>query len=601
MPHLKTYLHVSDLHFTGGWQRNMFDPWAQYVWGLPGLIGHTLPMLRYLQSAFSRLVKVDPATELIVTGDLTAFGATKQFRDADDYLGKASKKPPFLGLNRPGWASLSVPGNHDFWSGVACTGWGYTNGEVRKRYPLDAWVTPRQQGVLLSPQDLVELQDSMAAAPSPEDSMDLEQAKSALAELETSQRRLLEGWLTRYPYSERDLAREMGMSRYRLRQRLVEAIGLASLRLASLRLAVPTGGDDIDRRVAEALWRDKLTADEVAARLGVTRQQVRNAYARNQRRIVQSITSSPAEPVRARSPVMSEESIHALISKIFSDVPLEQVVPEVTRQAAALVQYLVDTDNAVAGRWQSLPVERLACVYEAISRGMGIAEGFEPPLSEMDSLFIAHENDRHDVGRAFAEALVPALPDGLFPLLRACGARLRLAPRQVSEALYREPDVIVGGSPARALAAFGLTPSHIVVAADAVAMLVERAIDAEYLPREQKLIFLRNRSGNENLQPTVRSLADEASGKSLSRADITTEICAVASVEESTGEVLLDWLVDSGSFVKSLFSGFTAEWARENVLLRPMTSPCQENMANLYVRWSNSRQTHDAVRGLSWA
>jgi hypothetical protein len=132
-------------------------------------------------------------------------------------------------------------------------------------------------------------------------------------------------------------------------------------------------------------------------------------------------------------------------------------------------------------------------------------------------------------------------------------------------------------------------------------MLIERAIDAEYLPREQKLIFLRNRSGNENRQPIVRSLPDEASGKSLSRADITTEICAIASVEETTGEVLLDWLVDSASFVKSLFSGFTTEWARENVLLRPMTSPCQENMAYLYVRWSSYRQTHDAGRGLSWA
>lgn len=137
---------------------------------------------------------------------------------------------------------------------------------------------------------------------------------------------------------------------------------------------------------------------------------------------------------------------------------------------------------------------------------MAVAEGFEPQLNDDDSLFIAHENDRRAVGYAFAEALVPALPEGLFPLLRACEARLRLARRQVNEALHREPDVIVGGSSARALAAFGLTPSHVVVAADAVAMLIERAIDAEYLPREQKLIFLRNRSGNENRQPIVRSL-----------------------------------------------------------------------------------------------
>ena len=142
MRHLKTYLQVSDLHFTGGWQQKLFDPWAQHVPGLPGLVGHTAPMLRYLQSAFTRLVKAEPGTELIVTGDLTAFGAPKQFQEADDYLGKVSTQPPYLGLNRPGWASLSVPGNHDFWSGVACVGWGFTNGEVRERYPEDAWITP---------------------------------------------------------------------------------------------------------------------------------------------------------------------------------------------------------------------------------------------------------------------------------------------------------------------------------------------------------------------------------------------------------------------------------------------------------------------------
>src|SRR6185312_1181227 len=130
MSYLKTYLQISDLHFTGGLHRALFDPWAQHVWGLPGLVGHTLPALRYLQSAFTSFVKSDPGTELIVTGDLTAFGAPSQFQDADKYLGSVDKWSPFLGLNRPGWETLSVPGNHDFWSGVALTGWGFTNSEV---------------------------------------------------------------------------------------------------------------------------------------------------------------------------------------------------------------------------------------------------------------------------------------------------------------------------------------------------------------------------------------------------------------------------------------------------------------------------------------
>jgi calcineurin-like phosphoesterase family protein len=142
MRHLKTYLQVSDLHFTGGLHEKWFDPWAQHVPGLRGFVGHTVSVLRSLQATFIRLSENEPGLELIVTGDLTAFGAASQFSAADHFFGGYSITFPFLGLHRPEWATLSVPGNHDFWSGVACTGWSFTNAEVRKRYPLDAWATP---------------------------------------------------------------------------------------------------------------------------------------------------------------------------------------------------------------------------------------------------------------------------------------------------------------------------------------------------------------------------------------------------------------------------------------------------------------------------
>jgi hypothetical protein len=135
-------MQISDLHFTGEWHGKAFDPWAHHVPGLAGLVGHTKPLLRYVQDAFERLLESDPTTEIIVTGDLTAFGAAEQFEAADAYLGGVIEESPDLGLNRPNWASLSVPGNHDFWSGATCLGWGFTNRSVRVRYPLDAWVTP---------------------------------------------------------------------------------------------------------------------------------------------------------------------------------------------------------------------------------------------------------------------------------------------------------------------------------------------------------------------------------------------------------------------------------------------------------------------------
>lgn len=139
---LKTYLQVSDLHFVDPVQRLLYDPWARHVPLLSGFVGHAKAPLRYLQLAFRRLLYTNPKTDLIVTGDLTAYGATNQFKAADAYLGTAGTYPEFLGLNRPQWSALSVPGNHDFWPGIGFVSLGWTNREVGRRYPLNASITP---------------------------------------------------------------------------------------------------------------------------------------------------------------------------------------------------------------------------------------------------------------------------------------------------------------------------------------------------------------------------------------------------------------------------------------------------------------------------
>ena len=141
MKRLKTYLQVTDLHFVGHMQGHIFDPWARYVPGLHGFVGHHKTPLRYLLRAFRNLLKSEPDTELVVTGDLTACGATSQFKAADAYLGTAGTYPKFLGLNRPQWSALSVPGNHDFWPGIALLPIGFSNSEVRRRYPSDEGIT----------------------------------------------------------------------------------------------------------------------------------------------------------------------------------------------------------------------------------------------------------------------------------------------------------------------------------------------------------------------------------------------------------------------------------------------------------------------------
>lgn len=138
---LRTYIHVSDLHFGTPGLRNTVDPWLRYVPLLNGYVGEDPAALRYLSASVAALRRAEPNAELIVTGDLTAFGANMQFDRADEYLGLAGTFPLFLGLNFPHWRDLAVPGNHDHWPGIPFVSLGGNRAAVRARFPTH-YVSP---------------------------------------------------------------------------------------------------------------------------------------------------------------------------------------------------------------------------------------------------------------------------------------------------------------------------------------------------------------------------------------------------------------------------------------------------------------------------
>lgn len=141
MNRLKTYLQISDLHFDGPLQQSAVHPWARYVPLLKGYVGHSQGALGYLTKAFKELRRAEPDVELIVTGDLTAYGKVSQFQLADSFLSTAGQRPSFLGLNAPGWMTLAIPGNHDHWPGNLFP-LGTPNSEVSRRFPNDSTVMP---------------------------------------------------------------------------------------------------------------------------------------------------------------------------------------------------------------------------------------------------------------------------------------------------------------------------------------------------------------------------------------------------------------------------------------------------------------------------
>jgi 3',5'-cyclic AMP phosphodiesterase CpdA len=122
---LATFVHVSDLHF-GNVDPNSVDKDAVAVAlgavGGPifdGLLGHSHRSLVRLEQLWAKLKDEEDAA-LIVTGDLTAFGAISQFQSATTYLADILGRPTVvnpIGLRHTRWNHTSVPGNHDHWPG----------------------------------------------------------------------------------------------------------------------------------------------------------------------------------------------------------------------------------------------------------------------------------------------------------------------------------------------------------------------------------------------------------------------------------------------------------------------------------------------------
>lgn len=143
----------------------------------------------------------------------------------------------------------------------------------------------RLQGSLTDPQELNRMGDEdepLAEEPQPSDPGQL--FDRILKHLPEEDRALLSEYIRSGRSPERALARTHGISRYKLREKLIEALGRFAVFLQQ-----PTGIPDRDWRVASALWHDQRSTSEAARVLGLTESQVRNSQKRNQKYLVEAV------------------------------------------------------------------------------------------------------------------------------------------------------------------------------------------------------------------------------------------------------------------------------------------------------------------------
>jgi hypothetical protein len=425
----------------------------------------------------------------------------------------------------------------------------------------------RWRDSLLSPEHLSQRIDEREDELSPHTdnawlSPDLVVMRSALSELPRSEKELLLCYLDGREGSERKLASRFSLTRYALRLKLSDA-------LAQIAVKVGERGalTNPEWRFALALWRDKRTIREAAHIFNRPVGEVQEMRMNLFRNLVNSVHSSSDQG----SDAAGGASTHAwlLLEAVLRPHPGPEAFHALREHAALVLAYLEHPSaGALFQKYEAeLSAEKLADIYAALGSEEVIDE---TEVNIRDALLRASESEDSDVGSAFREVLVPALPDHLTNFAGRVFLGAPTVEPEIREALLSDISVKHGGPVAAELASFGLTPVTILAGSQGVADLARRFCVAEKIQIGQKLVLDR---GGTRTHSGVLPILD----RDLSIREVTL----VTELPTPTSERLFDWLANVSSYTNHLFNGFDAElWGDELRLQRT-----DETVENLFERW----------------
>ncbi len=176
-----------------------------------------------------------------------------------------------------------------------------------------------------------------ADAPGPEEQAEVRETirtvREALSGLDPRQRAVLEDFLRGDKTGERDLAKRHGVSRYALRETLVDALGRVAAELGRI-----GGRDSLDGRIVAALWREGGTVRDVAARVGVSAAEVQAARRRCGLGLMNALRGG-AVAETGRGTVMTKDPLGLLKLAILS-ADRKELLDEVRQGAKAILEAL---------------------------------------------------------------------------------------------------------------------------------------------------------------------------------------------------------------------------------------------------------------------
>jgi RNA polymerase sigma factor (sigma-70 family) len=408
-------------------------------------------------------------------------------------------------------------------------------------------IEPEQLDLLSSEAD----EDEEAYVP-PEDSKQV--VREALSHLPLREREILSRYLYSKPHAERILAKKFSLSRYRLRQILVGALGQVMVRLDK-----PTRMLERDWKVAVALWRDKRSLDETSAYLGLTIHQVREANSRNVHLLAEALKYyHPRRSGQLRRNTMKSQqnsnSPHDLLEEALKSPGNTDLLEQVRDRADEVLVALENSESFGLSEDEMRAVDPLwvAEVYQAMSTAVGQSDE-ESEASK--ALFHAHQEEEASVGVAFKETLMAGLPERLQNI----GRWFYLVPQvdvEERRELIEEPSVQAGMPYSEQLIPYGVTPLTVFYATEAVSSLLDRLMRYEMLDINASVVLGVNKvevEGHDNALLSIDLLVDE--------------IEKVSECSERAAHALYAWSVGAAQYKPFLFSGFKASPREEGVSL----------------------------------
>ncbi len=424
--------------------------------------------------------------------------------------------------------------------------------------------------------------------------------REVLLTLAPRDRDVLYSYLHAGARSERKLASEFAVTRYRIREILAEALGQIVVCLGERGVVSPS-----DWQVALALWRDGRTVRQTVGYLHRSADEIRESRSRiiallagRLRRLERGDSS------RSRSSSMSpvREDPLELLKRVLSEPGNTQLLAEVRQRADELILYLDEADRSVDEEIREVRIDPnwLALVHEALAK--------EEPLSPAEQevrakLFEASADDEKSVGRAFKEALLADLPRQLTNW----SYWFELVPRLSGEQqryLLEQPAVRAAWPESEELVARGLTPVSVYYAAEAVAFLAEDALRRQPAAPEPAVRIRVQGSPLRNL-PAVRApLTIEP--EEWPRWDdyqvippqlLVQEIIQMSECPLVTAQSLLPWLVAVAQLKPFLFADLQALPIGETGLQLTyarrgegtgVEDRFDDDGGNLYRRWGRS-------------